>query len=117
MFESQRQWFQHELEFHRKQWKCQQCPNSVEKTNADLKEHIDAIHPTLLDSDLDTFIECSLVPRIASNTCPLCNEWASRLQRVKSKGDVSLKQYREVRPLSLMFPASTQVVLWSVKYR
>jgi hypothetical protein len=52
----------------------------------------------LLDTPLDTLITLSetQVKRLDATDCPLCDEWAERLQKINDppKSDVSLKQFQ-----------------------
>jgi hypothetical protein len=98
MFESQNQWFDHEMRFHRKQWNCNICERYTPMSRSDLETHMhhmhtDQINYPLLDAELDK----SMIPRIDATSCPLCTEYGTRLQCINqsTKCDVSLKQFQE----------------------
>lgn len=92
MFESQHEWFQHELQFHRKQWTCQICPGNFAQTGVDLEKHLFKDHSNVV-TDMDTFLQTCLMPRI-ERSCPLCVDLASA-QHTGLAPDISLRRYRE----------------------
>jgi hypothetical protein len=97
MFESQHEWFDHELRHHRKQFQCQVCNDSAPSTGSQLESHIRDVHPneTALNTT-DAFLDGCRIQRMDATECPLCTEWGEKLQQVNksSKCDVSLKQFQ-----------------------
>ncbi|KAH8587113.1 hypothetical protein B0O99DRAFT_37904 [Bisporella sp. PMI_857] len=97
MFESQHQWFDHELRFHRMQYLCQICDNITSMTRPQLEKHISRSHPgELVRNALDEILDSGQIPRIDASDCPLCVEYGERLQQINQsqKCDVSLKQFQ-----------------------
>jgi hypothetical protein len=97
MFESQHQWFDHELRFHRKQFQCRVCNDSAPSTRPELESHIRNVHPNeAAVIAIDAFLDACCIKRIDATECPLCAEWGEKLLKVNnlSKCDVSLKQFQ-----------------------
>ena len=98
MFESQHQWFNHELRFHRKLWTCTFCKELIPQSRPDLEAHMRNIHVELVqENNIETLLDTCAIVRIDATCCPLCTTYGSRLQSINqsSKCDVSLKQFQE----------------------
>lgn len=75
LFESRDQWFNHELEEHRRQWVCGSCQSSFPSIDL-FKDHMGTEHPgTFLDNQLAALATRSARPlhRICASACPLCD--------------------------------------------
>jgi tetratricopeptide (TPR) repeat protein len=98
LFESQNEWFRHELHNHWKQWLCSICDDKELRSRKELEFHMDSTHSNRQKGKLHvrTMDDC-LYPRINALECPLCNNFGKRLQRVNKsdKCDVSLKQFQQ----------------------
>ncbi|PVH77820.1 hypothetical protein DL98DRAFT_261254 [Cadophora sp. DSE1049] len=98
MFESQNQWFEHELRFHRKQWLCQCCKEASPKSRPDLEHHMKQRHwDETKGTHIDTLLDACQIARLDATECPLCTEYGGKFQRINQskKCDVSLKQFQE----------------------
>ncbi|KAH7370573.1 hypothetical protein BKA65DRAFT_366218, partial [Rhexocercosporidium sp. MPI-PUGE-AT-0058] len=98
MFESQNQWFEHEMRFHRKQWTCQYCKETTAQSRPELEKHMTLIHADRIqESHLDGLLDACRVSRVDATECPLCTEYGNKFQRINQskKCDVSLKQFQE----------------------
>jgi len=93
MFDSQTQWFDHELQFHRKQWACSYCAEKSLMTRPELESHLAKIHG---DSGHFNAESCKIA-RIDAVCCILCDEYAQKLRNSNqsNKCDVSLKQFQQ----------------------
>jgi hypothetical protein len=94
MFDSQHDWFTHELHFHREQWRCAYCKDKIPKTRPDLITHLQANHQkTSTAQNIDELLEKCRIERIDATACPLCREYGAKLQQINqsSKCDVLLK--------------------------
>ncbi|KAL8650706.1 MAG: hypothetical protein Q9226_005029 [Calogaya cf. arnoldii] len=75
LFESRDQWFNHELEEHRRQWICDSCQRSFPSVDV-FKKHMGTEHSgTFLDNQLTALATRSARPlhRIHASACPLCD--------------------------------------------
>ncbi|PIA93693.1 hypothetical protein CB0940_05156 [Cercospora beticola] len=81
LFEDRDSWFQHELEQHRRQWICHECPNTVFTSGQAIEAHVQAVHPTLPAEVIPTIIDSSSRPatEVEASACPLCDEWQEGL--------------------------------------
>ncbi|KAL2066193.1 hypothetical protein VTL71DRAFT_2264 [Oculimacula yallundae] len=98
MFESQNQWFEHEMRFHRKQWACQHCKEATVQTRPDLEKHMSLIHADKLhERPLEGLLDACQISRVNATECPLCIEYGEKFQKINrsTKCDVSLKQFQE----------------------
>ncbi|KAI8944064.1 hypothetical protein F4801DRAFT_585835 [Xylaria longipes] len=78
MYETRHEWFDHEMEKHRKTWRCVRCPKKLYASQAQLKEHIAAKHPgDFTPAQLPFLLEmCGERPdRLSQHSCPLCDSW------------------------------------------
>lgn len=77
-FTGQHAWFDHELQAHRKKWRCNLCRCSPFSTARMLQEHMHLVHrerftqvqlPSILQS-------CEIIDdKFAASACPLCKDW------------------------------------------
>lgn len=98
MFESQNQWFNHELRFHRKLWKCTFCEEATLHSRPDLETHMGSEHvDEVQENNMESLLDNCAISRIDATCCPLCTTYGSRLQSINqsNKCDVSLKQFQE----------------------
>jgi len=75
LFDSRNQWFNHELEEHRRQWVCGNCETALHSVRL-FKGHMMKHHPgTFLESQLTALASRSARPleRINASACPLCD--------------------------------------------
>lgn len=95
MFESQHQWFNHELQFHRKQWACLLCADCPTISRADLECHYKDNHDET-SGNIEDLLDKSRLERIDASCCPLCTEYGAKYQRINQsrKCDVSIKQFQ-----------------------
>src|SRR5271154_3424199 len=98
MFDSQHDWFTHELQFHRKQWRCPYCKQRAPESRPDLISHLDGDHQNELGSqNINALVETCRIERIDATDCHLCKEYGAKLQKINQslKCDVSLKQFQQ----------------------
>jgi hypothetical protein len=101
MFDSQHDWFTHELQFHRKQWRCLYCKQRNPESRPDFITHLEAEHQNELTykgvDGVDALVETCRIERIDATECPLCAEYGAKFQNINqsSKCDVSLKQFQQ----------------------
>ena len=75
LFESRNQWFEHELEEHRRQWVCSVCEKRLESAQL-FGNHMRTQHSgSFLESQLPALAARSARPleRIPASACPLCD--------------------------------------------
>ena len=75
-YESRRQWFNHELQKHRRVWVCSDHCQQAFPSSAQLITHLKKLSLiNVADAQLPALIEmrASPIPRNAESSCPLCN--------------------------------------------
>lgn len=75
LFETRQQWFQHELEFHRKYWRCDMC-KEVYHSSWDIKRHLTQKHSDIIGAgNAEAHAERLGRPpqKIRAKDCPLCD--------------------------------------------
>ena len=79
MFGSRNEWFEHELQNHRRQWTCpisEECEH-VSFSHVSFKDHLGAAHQMMPgESELEALIiRCEApVARVLASACSLCDE-------------------------------------------
>jgi len=99
MFRSRNEWFAHELQYHRREWVCQFCDHIPFMSVPEFAKHIKSAHTTVLaSSPLQALILQGeeQVDKIASNACPLCDDWESDLKRKHSNRSTALPPLESV---------------------
>ncbi|KAK1770845.1 hypothetical protein QBC33DRAFT_566309 [Phialemonium atrogriseum] len=79
LFATRHEWFNHELESHRKQWQCHKCRNYGFKSAAGLREHLDTVHHgSVTEAQMPLILKACERPirDFNSSSCPLCDDWA-----------------------------------------
>lgn len=77
-FPTRHEWFNHELESHRKQWRCTKCRNSKFTSTSHLREHFDSTHQGAFTDTQWPFIlkACEHPLRtFEPHSCPFCLSW------------------------------------------
>jgi hypothetical protein len=80
LFKHRQEWFNHEWEFHRREWFCNVCPSEDDEgkntynTKQLFREHLQSQHADLFDhSKIETVMTRCERPAITlQQTCPLC---------------------------------------------
>jgi tetratricopeptide (TPR) repeat protein len=83
LFSDRREWFEHELSYHRAQWCCDFCGKDDIRSLKVFKDHVRSRHMEGLKNDqLDALSEASRRPidRIPASDCPFCQEWEAKLR-------------------------------------
>ncbi|KAF8251244.1 hypothetical protein K440DRAFT_596463, partial [Wilcoxina mikolae CBS 423.85] len=83
LFGNQHEWFEYELEYHRRSWHCNQCNQTFSSVET-FKKHLQRAHPDSFSEEfLPTIIERCTRPDESPQICPLCGEIQTfnRLQR------------------------------------
>ncbi|PMD32613.1 hypothetical protein L207DRAFT_571914 [Hyaloscypha variabilis F] len=93
MFDSQRAWFDHELQIHREQWACQFCEDQVPKTRPGLDSHLAKVHGDKLKDGEIGVEECKF-PWIDAKCCPLCTVYAEKRRGHNQSSKVSLNDFQ-----------------------
>lgn len=86
MFRSRNEWFAHELQCHRREWVCQYCQHKAFNSASTYSKHLNSLHTAILGKfQLEALLLQSEEPvdKIASNACPLCDEWEASLKNSK----------------------------------
>jgi hypothetical protein len=76
MFETRSEWWNHELQFHRKQWHCNETGHSIFHTEDEFKNHLRKEHLTwFTEPQLPSLVKMYERPiQAASIRCPLCTD-------------------------------------------
>jgi tetratricopeptide (TPR) repeat protein len=83
LFSDRREWFEHELSYHRAQWCCGFCGKDDIRSLKVFKDHVRSRHMQGLKNDqLDALSEASRRPidHIPASDCPFCQEWEAKLR-------------------------------------
>ncbi|KAI9162993.1 ankyrin repeat protein [Paramyrothecium foliicola] len=80
LFSTRAEWFQHELQTHRRQWLCHLCARQSSTnfpSEAELKDHINKSHTEVTSTQMPIMIETceQSVRTFDATSCPLCDEW------------------------------------------
>ncbi len=96
MFESQNDWFEHEVNFHRKLWECKLCNDRLPRSQPELNVHLQDDHAGTNEAIDPQNVKLWLKPRINATECPLCCTFATKLKAANNsqKCDVTLKQFQ-----------------------
>ncbi|KAG9231767.1 hypothetical protein BJ875DRAFT_106323 [Amylocarpus encephaloides] len=109
MFRSRNEWFEHELQNHRREWICQFCEHSAFPTTSAFSKHMNSNHQGVLT---DTPLEAQLlqseepVDKIDSSACGLCDSWEETLREQQasidslqsSPDDKNVRLYGKLKP-------------------
>jgi len=72
LYATRREWIYHEMQMHRRQWKCRPCKDSF-KTKEAMASHLRSSHPEWEERQLPAVLEVSEAPLDGSQqSCPLC---------------------------------------------
>ena len=96
MFESQHDWFEHEVNFHRKLWECKLCSDRLLRSRPEHMNHLQDHHAATDESVDQQKVELWKKLRIDATECPLCSVFAGKLKAANDsqKCDVTLKQFQ-----------------------
>ncbi|KAF2716732.1 hypothetical protein K431DRAFT_234700 [Polychaeton citri CBS 116435] len=100
LFESRESWFNHEMDAHRREWVCQNCPARVFASSKNLETHLRNDHDSnfsrLPSKALSLIAQASSRPmdQLAASACPLCDDWDADLRKeAESKGEPIPQQH------------------------
>lgn len=100
-FESRKQWFDHELDVHRREWMCFFC-DAHWKTPKEVETHILHQHNSEIGKgELSAAIKTASLPvrQISILDCPLCDYQyeapISKMSKFEKPGFVSLEKFRD----------------------
>ncbi|KAK3952226.1 hypothetical protein QBC32DRAFT_370460 [Pseudoneurospora amorphoporcata] len=82
LFETREQWFQHEMEVHRKNWRCDMC-DEIQYTSWNMKRHLTQKHSKIIKAEnVEAHTQRLGRPleTIGAEACPLC-DYKGTLQR------------------------------------
>lgn len=93
LFETRQQWFQHEMEVHRKVWRCDMC-EEVCHSSWNMKKHLTQKHSNTINANtVEAHSERLGSPPegISVDDCPLCNyQWTLQRQSESLTGALGL---------------------------
>lgn len=81
MFRSRNEWFAHELQNHRREWRCYLC-SELHNSESSLSSHVSSKHAVAATgAQLQALILKSEEPidRVSTSACMLCDEWETNL--------------------------------------
>ncbi|KAK1774991.1 hypothetical protein QBC45DRAFT_300834, partial [Copromyces sp. CBS 386.78] len=82
LFETREQWFQHEMEVHRKNWRCDMC-DEIHYSSWNMKRHLTHKHSDIIKAEnVEAHTQRLGRPpeKIGAEACPLC-DYKGTLQR------------------------------------
>ncbi|RDL42221.1 uncharacterized protein BP5553_02200 [Venustampulla echinocandica] len=85
MFADPHTWFLHELQDHRKEWKCYFCSHSSFTSSGDYKSHLKHRHSSsFFEDQIPVLLGMSQRPAITASPadCPFCDDWETRLRKI-----------------------------------
>jgi hypothetical protein len=93
-FSTRNEWFQHELDSHRRRWECILCddPRPTFSRKAKVKTHLREHHAgavTLPQIDLITGACETPMTKFDASACPMCSEWVPPLEDA-----INLREFR-----------------------
>lgn len=96
MFESQHDWFEHEVNFHRKLWECKICKDRLPRSKPELSSHLQDHHAGTDESLDPQNVESWRKSKIDATECPLCCTLAEKLKAANDseKCEVTLKTFQ-----------------------
>ncbi|KAI5806083.1 hypothetical protein EDC01DRAFT_133541 [Geopyxis carbonaria] len=70
LFESRREWFNHEVQTHRREWCCAQC-EKIFRTRDKFKAHLNTTHPEQYSNSIVNLCERAV---LTEQQCPICSK-------------------------------------------
>ncbi|KAI0116546.1 hypothetical protein GGR51DRAFT_501709 [Nemania sp. FL0031] len=105
-FESRHEWFQHEMENHRRQWSCMLCHDTSQTfpNKTDMAKHLQNSHvESVTSAQLDWLLEACQAPLMPSKSlhCLFCSQWASGTNASKTTTHFARHIARHLQSISL----------------
>ncbi|KAF2003783.1 hypothetical protein P154DRAFT_428370 [Amniculicola lignicola CBS 123094] len=100
LFSDRREWFEHELLYHRAQWHCAFCGRDDFRSIKAFQDHVHSRHmQSMTDVQLDALSEASrrFVDRVPALDCPFCHEWEAKLRQANP--DIPASEVVVVTPI------------------
>lgn len=87
MFDRRHMWFQHEMDKHRKQWRCRFCSCELFGSAASLESHLQDQHSEYTKQQVLSLVAlCAQMPEhVAASACPFCDWDADLREQAVSK--------------------------------
>lgn len=87
MFDRRHMWFQHEMDKHRKQWRCRFCSYELFGSAASLESHLQDQHSEYTKQQVLSLVTlCAQMPEhVAASACPFCDWDADLREQAVSK--------------------------------
>ncbi|KAI3319726.1 hypothetical protein HD806DRAFT_258866 [Xylariaceae sp. AK1471] len=105
-FESRHEWFQHEMDNHRRQWLCNFCSSStaVFSNKGDMANHLQNSHvESVTTAQLHWLLEVCDKPSLQSETfhCLFCDQWDPDIKGSKTATQFGRHVARHLQALSI----------------
>lgn len=105
-FSTRNEWFQHELDSHRRRWECILCDNSrpkfshKDKITAHFKEQHNGV---VTENQVDLIIGACETPmtKFDASACPLCSEWVPPSEEAINTREFRRHLARHLQQISL----------------
>ena len=103
LFTSRNDWFDHELQHHRRQWYCNICHDQNLPTAKDLGLHLASAHQIVHAAELTPLLTAFQRPEeyFSNTSCPLCNSWTPSEQERNNKNQFRRHLGTHLQQLSL----------------
>lgn len=88
LFPRRHEWFNHEMEIHRREFHCTKCGQGPFETVEDIMDHLKQAHAgSWSQAQLDMIVQTCSRPMhdFSTLSCPLCNNWIFPKQHVDSE--------------------------------
>ncbi|KPM41492.1 hypothetical protein AK830_g5087 [Neonectria ditissima] len=106
IFSSRSEWFQHELDTHRRKWHCSICskPGSIFESAKALERHFDTAHAgEITANQMHVMLQACERPLkyFDASSCPLCNDWKPRVQGIENTKEFGRHLARHLQQIAL----------------
>lgn len=96
MFSSRKEWFEHELKKHRREWLCEFCDTKAFEDAHGFEAHMSMRHPgDVAHSSMQALLDQSQaqIEKVSPSACTMCNDWESSLrQRARTRAQAKLPE-------------------------
>lgn len=85
LFTTRTEWFKHEMDTHRRRWRCMQCSSGASNAEfhraAELRDHFAKVHPgRATAAQIAVLVDACELPikTFDRSACPFCSDWEPR---------------------------------------